>query len=87
MISITTKPIKKFQCQLCFRNNFDKPSPHKCFGGYRKRKIIWNIYYAPDKVVLIEKNSINNQYKNIMKNVLNIYSKASKSYGRKKSNF
>lgn len=85
MNSITTKPIIKFECQFCFRNNFDSPTPHLCKGGYRKRKILWHIYYAPDKVVLLEKTSNKNSYKNIMKNIFNTYAKKSKPYGRKKS--
>lgn len=86
MNSLTIKPITKYQCQYCLRYNFDKPSPHKCIGGYRKRKILWSVYYSPDKVVLLEKTSEKNNYKNIIKNILFLYSKTSKPYGRKKSN-
>ncbi len=32
----------KYTCDLCGRNNFDVPSPHKCKGGFRKRKLSWS---------------------------------------------
>lgn len=70
--------VVKYECQLCSRRTFDKPSPHKCSGGYRKRKLIWHKYYVPENVVLFEKTTNKNVYKNIMKNILHIYSKSSK---------
>lgn len=33
----------KLKCLLCGRDNFTHPSPHKCKGGFRKRKIKWGI--------------------------------------------
>jgi hypothetical protein len=33
----------KYTCDLCGRNKFDKPSPHKCSGGFRKRGLRWII--------------------------------------------
>jgi len=33
----------KYTCNLCGRNNFDAPSPHKCRGGFRKRGLTWSI--------------------------------------------
>ena len=30
-----------FMCMLCGRNKFTRPTPHKCIGGFRKRKLIW----------------------------------------------
>ena len=35
----------KYTCNLCGRNKFDKPAPHKCKGGYRKRGLQWSISY------------------------------------------
>ena len=31
----------RWKCLLCGRDKFTHKSPHKCVGGYRKRKIIW----------------------------------------------
>lgn len=31
----------RWKCMLCGRDKFTHKSPHKCVGGYRKRKIIW----------------------------------------------
>lgn len=31
----------KYKCTLCGRCNFDYKQPHKCKGGFRKRKIVW----------------------------------------------
>lgn len=31
----------RWKCMLCGRNKFTRKSPHKCVGGFRKRKIIW----------------------------------------------
>jgi hypothetical protein len=78
------KPILvKYKCQLCSRHSFDRPSPHKCVGGFRKRKIVWGVYYVSENVVLLEKVSENNVYKNIMKKVLQTHSITSRPYGRK----
>jgi len=33
----------KLTCLLCNRNKFKRKVPHKCAGGYRKRKIIWGV--------------------------------------------
>lgn len=73
----------KYKCLFCLRHNFDKPMSHNCVGGYRKRKIEWEIYFAPENVVLFEKMSSNNVYKHIMSKILKTYSKKSKPYGRK----
>jgi len=35
----------KYTCGLCGRNTFDKPSPHKCRGGFRKRGLRWSLNY------------------------------------------
>lgn len=35
----------KYKCVLCGRDNFDRPSPHNCSGGYRKRALQWTIIY------------------------------------------
>ena len=35
----------KYTCELCGRDKFDKPGPHKCNGGYRKRGLKWKIVY------------------------------------------
>jgi hypothetical protein len=31
----------RYKCMLCGRDKFTSKTPHKCIGGYRKRKIIW----------------------------------------------
>lgn len=31
----------RWKCMLCGRDKFTRKSPHKCVGGFRKRKIIW----------------------------------------------
>lgn len=31
----------RWKCMLCGRDKFTHKSPHKCVGGFRKRKIIW----------------------------------------------
>ena len=31
----------KFTCLICGRNSFNQKSPHKCFGGFRKRGFDW----------------------------------------------
>lgn len=31
----------RWKCLLCGRDKFTHKSPHKCVGGYRKRKIVW----------------------------------------------
>jgi len=36
----------KYVCKICGRNNFDKPIPHKCISGFRKRKLNWNTLYV-----------------------------------------
>lgn len=75
MNTILIKPtIKKYKCLLCLRHNFDRAIPHRCVGGYRKRKLAWKIYFAPSNVVLIEKKSGKNTYKNIINNILKTYS-------------
>jgi len=33
----------KYTCDLCGRNTFDAPSPHKCRGGFRKRGLTWSL--------------------------------------------
>lgn len=30
-----------WKCMLCGRDKFTRKSPHKCKGGFRKRKIVW----------------------------------------------
>jgi hypothetical protein len=35
----------KYTCDLCGRDTFDKPSPHKCSGGFRKRGLRWSLNY------------------------------------------
>ena len=35
----------KYICDLCGRNTFDAPSPHKCKGGFRKRGLSWSLNY------------------------------------------
>lgn len=40
----------KFRCLICGRCNFDRPQPHKCFGGFRKRKLDW------EKIILETSN-------------------------------
>jgi len=34
-------PKAKWKCMIYGRDKFTHKSPHKCIGGYRKRKIIW----------------------------------------------
>ena len=31
----------RYKCLLCGRDTFTRKSPHKCVGGFRKRKIQW----------------------------------------------
>lgn len=57
MLECRTKPILlagekfpkeckiKYTCDLCGRNTFDKPSPHNCVGGFRKRGLRWSLNY------------------------------------------
>ena len=72
---ILIKPtIKKYKCLLCLRHNFDRATPHRCVGGYRKRKLVWKKYFAPSNVVLLEKKSEKNKYQNIINNVFKLYS-------------
>lgn len=33
----------KYTCDLCGRNAFDSPIPHKCKGGFRKRGLTWSL--------------------------------------------
>lgn len=33
--------IKRYKCLLCGRDKFTEKTPHKCVGGFRKRKIKW----------------------------------------------
>lgn len=33
--------MSKYRCLLCGRNKFTQKQPHKCTGGYRRRKIKW----------------------------------------------
>ena len=35
----------KYTCKLCGRDTFDRPSAHKCKGGFRKRGLQWSISY------------------------------------------
>lgn len=40
-----------FKCLLCCRDKFTRPSPHRCIGGFRKRKLVWeNITPKTNKV-------------------------------------
>lgn len=36
----------KYECQMCGRNNFANPGPHKCKGGFRKRKLEFEMKYV-----------------------------------------
>ena len=57
MLKCNTKPILwagekfpneckiKYTCNLCGRDTFDKPSPHKCSSGFRKRGLKWSLNY------------------------------------------
>ncbi len=36
----------KYTCDLCGRNTFNKPSPHICKGGFRKRGLKWSLNYS-----------------------------------------
>ena len=36
----------KYTCDLCGRDTFDRPSPHKCSGGFRKRGLRWSLNYC-----------------------------------------
>lgn len=41
-IKTVNKPIeKRYKCLLCGRDKFTAKQPHKCRGGFRKRKIQW----------------------------------------------
>lgn len=66
--------IKKYKCKLCYRHTFDKPMPHKCKDGLRKKignqKEYWEVFFIPQTFVLIEKSAKKNIYKNIMRNTL-----------------
>jgi len=31
----------RWKCMLCGRDRFDRKQPHKCVGGFRKRRIVW----------------------------------------------
>lgn len=35
----------KYTCDICGRDTFDKPSPHQCKDGLRKRKLSWSVRY------------------------------------------
>src|SRR6056297_892766 len=35
----------KYKCELCGRDTFDKPTPHVCKGGYRKKGLKWTVKY------------------------------------------
>jgi len=52
--------------------------PHKCVGGYRRRKLIWHQYLVPNQIVLVEKffpdNPRKNDYYFILKNTLPFFS-------------
>lgn len=37
----TLKSSGCWKCMLCGRDKFTRKSPHKCKGGFRKRKIAW----------------------------------------------
>lgn len=41
MSEINIQITKKYKCLLCGRDKFTRKSPHKCNGGFRKRKIKW----------------------------------------------
>lgn len=57
MLECRTKPILwagekfpneckiKYTCDLCGRNTFDRPSPHKCSGCFRKRGLRRSLNY------------------------------------------
>lgn len=57
MLECRTKPILwagekfpnectvKYICDVCGRDTFDRPSSHKCVGGFRKRKLQWSVNY------------------------------------------
>jgi len=32
-------------CNLCGRDTFDKPSPHKCVSGFSKHGLTWSLKY------------------------------------------
>jgi hypothetical protein len=32
---------KRIKCAMCGRDAFDRPSPHNCQGGFRKRHLRW----------------------------------------------
>lgn len=36
-------PKAKYRCLLCGRDKFTRKSPHNCSGGFRKRKIKWEL--------------------------------------------
>lgn len=36
----------KYQCEWCKRKNFDRPTPHNCNDGFRKRNLEWKILYS-----------------------------------------
>jgi len=36
----------QYTCQLCGRNTFDFPIPHRCKGGFRKSGLTWKINYV-----------------------------------------
>ena len=65
----------KYKCLLCWRYNFDKPGPHKCAHGYRKRGLAWCKYLVPDRIVMIEKAMKKNTQKFIINNLLKKYSR------------
>ena len=35
-----------YKCLLCGRDKFTHKSPHKCIGGFRKRKLKWAVLYG-----------------------------------------
>ena len=34
----------KYRCLLCGRDKFTRKTPHYCIGGFRKRKIKWEVW-------------------------------------------
>ena len=35
----------KYTCDLCGMDTFDRPTPHNCRGGFRKRGLRWSLNY------------------------------------------
>lgn len=39
----------KYKCDFCNRANFDKPGPHRCFGGFRKRGLVFTKIFIDNR--------------------------------------